>query len=331
MPIVCGYYIYDSPDGFVWRRRPDMLMSNTIVTDNAFCHGYDEELGAWIFWMQARNSSKFRTMGVSITRDIEKIPFPREILTPDEQDPPECQFNHLASAKVPGGFVGLVVDFRPQEGCKKEPQLAFSRDAVAWDRTAGREPFIPAGEPGSWDEMNVFVANPVQAGDTVYILYHGSITGNGSWFPLHKDGKTEYVKTGSWGTVLPDGRLNLPGIGMATLRRDRWAALKPVKKKGFVETKRMYWAGGELFVNCDAREGSLTAELIDHKGKPVSGFTRRECDPFSGDDLNHRMSWKGKNSLPPEFIGTAQKQGTEGRTMAIRFYLDRARLYSLSC
>ena len=332
VPITCGFYVYGSPDGFTWKRRSRHGMSNTICTDNMMAHGYDPDLRQWIIWNQARTWDKFRTIGVSFTDNLDRIPYPLEVLTPDSEDPPECQFNHMVALKVPGGYAGLVVDFRPREGNKKEPQLAFSRDFRSWTRPAGRAPFIPAGEPGAWDEMNVFVHNPFQVGDRIYIPYHGSITGNGSFFPEHKNGATRYIKTqGGWGAPLPDGRINLPGIGMATLKRDRWAGIEPVHRTGTLRAKSMYWAGRELRVNADARRGALRAELRDHHGKPVPGFTLADSDPCTGDALDHRVSWNGKRLLPKSMIGTAYTQPSVGRLLSIHFQLDRARLYSFSC
>ena len=332
VPITCGFFVYGSPDGFRWKRRSRHGMSNTLCTDNMMAHGYDPELRQWIIWNQARTRNKFRTIGVSFTDDLDRIPFPQEILTPDDDDPPECQFNHMVAQKVPGGYVGLVVDFRPHEGNKKEPQLAFSRDARAWTRPLGRDPFIPAGQRGQWDEMNVFAHNPVQVGDDVFIMYHGSITGNGSFFPDHRGGRTSYTKiTGGWGAPLPDGRANLPGIGLAKLKRDRWAAVTPVHRAGVLHTKRMYWANRQLLINADARGGSIRAELRDHDGKPVPGFTLAESDPFTGNKLSRRMSWNGRRQLPKQYLGTAYAQPTIGRLISIRFHLERAKLYSFSC
>ncbi len=328
--ITCGFYVYHSADGYVWRRHGKMSLSNSHVTDNAFTHGYDHDLKKWIIFAQARTAKKFRTMGVSFCEDLSYIPFPQEVLTPDELDPPDCQFNHMVAQKVPGGYAGLIVDFRPHEGCKKEPQFTFSRDARSWSRPAGREPFIAAGPQGAWDEMNVFVHNPVQVGDTVYISYHGSVTGNGSFFPVTRRGRTRYTKVGGWGTPLPDGRMNLPGIGLATLPRDRWAGFEPTGRTGELHTKGMYWAGRQLRVNADASDGRLRAELRDIEGRAIPGFTLAESDPLTRSSLNHTMTWQGKRMLPVKMVG-ARHQGTVGRMMSIRFHLDRAKLFTFTC
>ena len=137
VPITCGWYIYDSPDGFVWSRRPQMQMSNCIVMDGSRAHGFDEDLDAWIFWFRARNSYKFRTIGVSIARDLNTIPFPQAILVPDADDPPDREFDRLSTLKVPGGYVGLLTLM--ERGQCPGSQLAFSRDARTWSRPAGRD------------------------------------------------------------------------------------------------------------------------------------------------------------------------------------------------
>jgi hypothetical protein len=199
----------------------------------------------------------------------------------------------------------------------------------------GREAFLPCGEKGSWDDMRVIPANPVQLGDQIYILYLGGNAGNGSYAQVEEDGvkKTVAVRRGE---KLPDGRINLPGIGLATLDRDRWVSIEPVARNGVgvLQTRPMYWSNRTLQVNADARRGSLRAELLDHFSKPIPGFTLADSDRFSGNSFSQTMSWKGVRELPVERVGHAYAEGYQdgsGRVMAIRFHLDSARLFSFSC
>ena len=75
----------------------------------------------------------------------------------------------------------------------------------------------------------------------------------------------------------------------------------------------------------------MRAELVDMRGRPVPDFALKDSDPFEGDSLEHRMSWKGVYQLPDDVIGSAYREGDPGRVMSIRFTIDRARLYSFSC
>ena len=313
-PLACGQFLYESPDGFTWTRRGSKQLSNAIVMDGLNMHGYDEELQAWILWPRARYqptpSQKYRTIGVSITRDLERIPYPRMALAPDEDDPPGVDFDRMMTIKVPGGYVGLVRVGRyivdPVKGKTEFPhvcQLAFSRDARAWSRPAGRDAYLACGPKGSWDDHSVLPANPIQVGDDIYILVSAN-------------------------TVTHDGR-----IGLHTLKRDRWVAIEPNSAMpGVLETRPTYFAGPILRVNADARGGALRAEIVDVlTGQPLPGHSVAEADPFTGDALDHPCAWKGRSDIPASLIGEAYSEGLPGRVLAIRFHLDHARLFSFSC
>ena len=115
------------------------------------------------------------------------------------------------------------------------------------------------------------------------------------------------------------------------MKRDRWAAIEPIRRSGFLHTRRMYWANRELRVNADTRNGSIRAELRDTIGRPIPGFTFKDSIPFHGDSMDHRMTWKNKRMLPAKMLGTTYAQGTVGRLLSIHFHLDRARLFSFTC
>ncbi len=315
IPLACGLYIYDSPDGLTWTRRPQKQMSQAIVMDGTSAHGFDEDLQAWILWPRARYqpipSQKYRTIGVSITRDLERIPYPQMAMAPDEHDPPGVDFDRLTTIKVPGGYVGMlrvgryIVD--PVKGKQAYPiecQLAFSRDARSWSRPASRESYLSCGPSGSFDDHSLCPANPIQVGDDIYIL-------------------------SSSNTVVPGGSR----IGLFTLKRDRWAAIAPIGGlPGTLQTRPTYLANQTLGVNADASGGSITAELVDVlTNQPLPGYSLADCDPFTGDSLDHTMTWNGQARIPAELIGEAYNEGLPGRVVTIRFYFEHARLFSFAC
>ncbi len=314
-PRMTGLFIYDSPDGLTWTRRSGKQLCNAIVMDGLNIHGFDEDLRTWILWPRARYqptpSQKYRTIGVSITRDLERIPYPQLALAPDEDDPPGVDFDRMVTIKVPGGYVGMlrvgryIVD--PVKGKQAYPfecQLAFSRDARVWSRPAGRDSYLTCGPPGSFDDHSVCPANPMQVGDDIYIL-------------------------DSSNTVVPDGAR----IGLFTLKRDRWAAIEPVAGlPGTLQTRPTYLANQTLTINADASRGAIRAELVELlTNQPLPGHSFADCDAFTGDSLDHTMTWKGRSKVPAELIGEAYAEGLPGRIISIRFHLERARLFSFSC
>ena len=341
VPISSGLELGYSPDGVRWHMSPESwVMSGALVMDGVVLHGWDDRLSKWILWMRARSIAragtlKYRTQGVAFAEDLQMIPFPEAMLAPDESDPPGVQYDRFSALNVPGGYAGLltVMHTAEEEGFRMEPRLVFSRDARVWTHPAGRGPYIPVGSPGSWDDMYLVPFRPVCVGDTVYIPYAGRNTGNGLYYLVEENGakRTKSVDPADrYRTVLPDGRPFSSAIGLATLPRDRWAALEPVSQVGALLTKPLYFAQNSLRVNADACRGSLRAEITDPLGYPVQGFTLEDSDQFCGDSFDHVMTWHGRSDLT-DIIGHAHREGVPGRVLAIRFYLDGARLYSFSC
>ncbi len=130
-------------------------------------------------------------------------------------------------------------------------------------------------------------------------------------------------------TVVPGGAR----IGLFTLKRDRWAAIEPVAGlPGTLQTRPTYLANQTLTINADASRGATRAELVELlTNQPLPGHSLADCDAFTGDSLDHVMTWKGQSKIPAELIGEAYGEGLPGRVALIRFHLERARLFSFSC
>jgi len=62
-------------------------------------------------------------------------------------------------------------------------------------------------------------------------------------------------------------------------------------------TKPIYWARPRLSINPDARDGATRAELVDLWGKPVDDYMVKDSDPFTGDALDHTMTWTRRNTV----------------------------------
>jgi hypothetical protein len=125
-------------------------------------------------------------------------------------------------------------------------------------------------------------------------------------------------------TGWPNGHMRhpyLPAVGLATLPLDRFVYLEPWKKSeaGWVITKPFKLEGNQLEFNADAKEGSLTVEILNDEGETLSGFGRADCVPLENvDGLRLVPRWKGKEDL----------RGLKGQTVRLKFYLDRTRLYA---
>jgi hypothetical protein len=123
-------------------------------------------------------------------------------------------------------------------------------------------------------------------------------------------------------------------FGLATLRRDGFVSIDAEEEPGFVLTKPLAWAGGDLLVNVDHRRmedahprhqaGWLAAEITDADGELIEGFSQADCIRVAqnterdGCDCYLPVRWAPDRSLAR----------LAGRTIRIRFVLKDARLYA---
>ena len=80
----------------------------------------------------------------------------------------------------------------------------------------------------------------------------------------------------------------------------------------------MFSSGGKLRINARCGEGGyVLVEAMDNWNNVWSGFARADCDSFTGDNVDHVVSWHGRtdiNSVPG--------------IVKLRFHLRNADLYS---
>jgi hypothetical protein len=85
--------------------------------------------------------------------------------------------------------------------------------------------------------------------------------------------------------------------------------------EGMLGTAPLAVGGKRLTVNAvTGQDGKLEAELLNANG-PIPGFTRADCTPLEGDYDSGLICWQGGDRCPEEKV-------------RVRFYLNRARLYS---
>ena len=115
---------------------------------------------------------------------------------------------------------------------------------------------------------------------------------------------------------------SVPDIGailLAKLRLDGFVSMDAGELKGTLLTVPLHLKGRRLFVNVDALDGEVTAEIFDSRGREVMGsFSVEHSQPVRGDHLEAELKWSGGADL--SVLGDKQ--------VRIRFHLRRARLYS---
>ena len=173
-------------------------------------------------------------------------------------------------------------------------QLTVSRDGVNWQRACDRQPFLPNGPPGSIDAGEIYTARaPVVVGDELWFYYSA--------------GAQEHGITGRSGPIC-----------LAKLRRDGFVSLSAETDGGTVVTKPFRCEGGALYVNAAAGGGAISAAVLGADGIQKPGLGRADCAVIDGDSVRQRVTWRQLLSLDE----------LRGQAIRLKFYLDRARLYS---
>jgi hypothetical protein len=105
-----------------------------------------------------------------------------------------------------------------------------------------------------------------------------------------------------------------------TLRTDGFASVHAGADPGEMTTHPLSFQGGKLEINLSTSAGgSCRVEIQEESGKPVPGFTLKDCKPLVGDAIE----------MPVEWRGSARLKDLEGKPVRLRFVLQDADLFAM--
>lgn len=235
----------------------------------------------------------------------------RVVLTPDAADDawverPEqrTEFYAMNGFAYGRSYLGVIPVFRitrilesnhpgqsrydgPMEG-----QLVTSRDGLAWERMAVRDPVIPGGADFDRSVMNVAVA-PLVVGDEVWHYYTAI--------------------NDTHGAPQPPKRIT---VALARWRLDGWVSLDAGSAGGVVETKPIADRTGGLELNVNAAGGRVRVEVLDAGGRVLPGYASVDSVPVMMDAVRQPVRWARQDRLPAAM------------PFRLRFHLQNASLYS---
>ena len=177
-------------------------------------------------------------------------------------------------------------------------ELATSRDGIQWQRPFQEKMFLPvSGDGKSFDA--------------------GCLWTNGTPVILQDEIRFYYGSYPSWNS---DFDSSTTGIGVASIPRDRFAALQPRDEYAQVTLKpQLLTRDAKLRMNAAAESGQIQVELLSEGGYRIPGFTKADAIPIKGDQLDHEVQWREKkiSDLP---VGKYQ----------IRLHLENAKLFAIT-
>lgn len=167
-----------------------------------------------------------------------------------------------------------------------------SRDGVHWNRTFMEAFMRPGLDQSNWTDRNMIVAPGIlQTGPEEMSLYYVTHYGH------------------------PDIELR-----RATLRLDGFVSVNAGYQGGSFTTIPLMFSGQTLVINYStSAAGSIAVEIQDPNGKPIPGFSLKDCPPITGDKIAQPVKW----------IGGSNVASLAGRPIRMRVVLKDADLYSL--
>lgn len=309
-PAKNGYVCAFSPDGLHWTDASAKPVFSKGGDVSQFL--WDPHAGQYLGFVKNNvNVSGMRRRAVARTasKNILSWADPQLVLVPDTFDDrwakgiQRTHFYGLSAFAYESMYLGFLWVFRAtdDEGYFDGPvhlELVTSRDGVRWFREEGeRPPILELGKDGTWDDgMHYTPQHPLLVDGKLWLYYGGFDCTHAAPAPWH----------GS--------------IGLAMLRKDGFASLDAGEKTGIILTKKLAKTAGPLRLNYQCRAGgSIRVETLDAEGKPLSGYTRDDCKPLTGDNLDQTVTWNNRSELP-----------VADAPIRLRFVMENASLYSFT-
>lgn len=231
----------------------------------------------------------------------------RMVLEPDAGDGTQIQFYGMGSTSYGPYEIGTLWMYHTDPGYTRgkmdgyqEAELTYARSGYAWHRAAQGTAFIPHGQKDDWDQGNLQCASsPVFLENEIRYYFMG----------------TNMFHKRHW--ELEPQRA---GLGLATIKPDRFVALQAGKEVADLVTHGFNLPSNKVYVNAiTGNNGWIRLEILDVDGKPIEGFTEADCTPLTGDSIIHAVHWKGADT------GTT----IAGRPVRIRLKARNADVFSI--
>ncbi len=299
-----------SGDGLRFKRLENPLLEN-YASDTHTVVRFDPEKGRYVGYFRGKRHGRrtLRTIAYAETERFDTWPVPQVIVTPDVNDGPDADIYTNSYTPWPGSDAHLMFPaFYQRRLDDTEIHMMTSRDGQRWERPI-RQPIIDPDSSG--------LGSSVYAGCELISLKPGE------WaLPIspRPTSHNAYEFPGGYPDTTDRGF-----VCLASWRQDGFTSLE-AETEGLCVTIPFTFTGGRLEVSVWARfGGGIRFELADasvetkfEAATAIRGHTFDDCDPVSGDVLNHAVSWHGDSDL----------SAWSGRPVRLRFQMRRARLHA---
>jgi hypothetical protein len=330
--------LHTSPDGVHWSQAPLLPRFGRHGNGLGDCYTVYPDVDAGVYRLltraagmetvhypgnRPRSSSFFppqfpgdearlntRRVFLSQSSDLIHWSRPQCVLAPDPLDDNlDETFYGMCQFKLGEMYVGFM-NILHQVDNTLDVRLMCSRDGFNWRHLNQRQPWLTFSE-GSWDNLMVNVNSPpVAMGKEHFVFYGGSNNHHDWWITGLREGMT-----------VPEA-LSMEhvsyALGLAKMRLDGFVSLDAGSvREGILITRALRTDALNLKVNARCGAGGyLRVEVTDVDDQPLEGFSRDECDTFTGDDVARTITWRGKSKI------------AHSGALRLRFFMRNASVFS---
>ena len=318
-----GVSVAFSRDGLHWTPYAgNPVLKNTGDTHSVL--GWDDKHQKYVGYFRPSYAASggIRVIGFSTSDDFINWTPPEIILKPDTEDPISDEFYDMPVVKYQGKYIGFLWMYHnsPHPALVRSPaldnekgsqqtldtQLTYSHDGKQFIRVGDRQPFLPIGSPGAWDQGWATVSDMIIRDQEIWLYYSG-------WGARHNNDQEQMGK-------IVNGRRIMAAIGLAKLRLDGFVSLRAGEGEGIVQLRQVLLRDQKyLRINADASEGRLDVELLDEQLVPIPGFTRADFETWRQNFVSKAISWRGQRDL----------SSLQGRAVRVRIHMQNTDLYSV--
>jgi len=281
-----GMYVAYSPDGIRWTGG-DAPFTN-MISDTGQSVMWDERVGKYVAYVRARTATG-RSVARMESDDFETWSAPQVVMTA-----PDYPLYSMGVTPYEGVYLGtpwICWNLEGDTGPVISPEIAFSRDGINWQRPNPGVEFIPTGAAGSADELQIRMASSLVVLDDQILCFYGQTDRPHTTVDMQVD------------------------IGMASLRRDGFAAMVGGEEAGTLRTNPLIFSGGRLCLNLKIEtSGSVTVRLLEADTAHLVASSH----PLSGDSICQEVSWLDDLNLTD----------WAGMPVLLEFVLSGAALYA---
>jgi hypothetical protein len=307
-----GLFAYSSADGIHWKKLSDQPITKNGMFDSQNVCFWSVSEGFYICYFRTWSGTGYKGYRtVSRITSTDFLHWSEPVAMTFGDTPPEQLYTQQTSPYFRAPQIYIAIGGRLMEGRQvlTPEQAAKIKVDSGYFHDVSDAYFMTSRGGSRYNRM--FMESFIRPG-----------TGAGDWVSRTNYPALNVVQTGPEEMsvyVNKDYAQPTACLERYALRLDGFTSLYAPYKGGEMVTKPFTFSGSELEINyATSAAGEISMEIQDERGEPVPGFTLKDMQRLTGNEISRMVSWNGNQNL----------KTLAGKPVRLHIYLKDADLYS---